>query len=396
MATPTSDLTVFWAVVFVRFLLPLLIPKFPIPAILACLVVDAVDQSLFEAFTRLDLAGYQGYDKALDIFYLSIAMLTALRSWVSRAAVQIARVLFYVRLVGVVAFELSDWRPFLVLFPNTFEYFFIFYELVRTRWRPDRVEGRFYLRAAAAMWVAVKLPQEYWIHVARLDFTDVLKERALRAGAATGWGEAVARQPVGFAVLMAAAVVLIVAVRLLTRRVTPPHEHPLTLAADPLPEFIDEAWERDREIARGWRLFDLHLVEKIVLVGFVTVIFARVLPGVDARPVQIMWGSAVVVTINAFLRLRSARAGRSLESGALSFLALAAINVALVVVADRVLRRGDGGLPFPTTLFFLLMLTLIVTLYDRWRPVFDARFSGARRASPCGPAAPATPPPSSS
>jgi hypothetical protein len=25
-------------------------------------------------------------------------------------------------------------------------------------------------------------------------------------------------------------------------------------------------------------------------------------------------------------------------------------------------------------LFFLLLLTLIVTLYDRWHPVFDMRF----------------------
>ena len=65
---------VFVGVVVVRLLLPLLIPRFPLPAILACLVVDAVDQTIFQAF-GYDPPGYQGYDKAMDVFYLAIAYL---------------------------------------------------------------------------------------------------------------------------------------------------------------------------------------------------------------------------------------------------------------------------------------------------------------------------------
>ena len=38
---------VFVSVVLIRFLLPLLIPKFPLPAILGCLVMDAADQTIF-------------------------------------------------------------------------------------------------------------------------------------------------------------------------------------------------------------------------------------------------------------------------------------------------------------------------------------------------------------
>ena len=33
----------------------------------------------------------------------------------------------------MLAFELTQWRPLLVVFPNTFEYFFIGYEVVRLR-----------------------------------------------------------------------------------------------------------------------------------------------------------------------------------------------------------------------------------------------------------------------
>ena len=40
---------VFWAVVLSRLLVPLLIPRFPLPAIVACLVIDAVDQTVFQA-----------------------------------------------------------------------------------------------------------------------------------------------------------------------------------------------------------------------------------------------------------------------------------------------------------------------------------------------------------
>lgn len=375
MNAPTSDLAVFWAVVAIRFLIPLFIPRFPLPAILACFAIDAVDQSVFQAFTGLDLSGYQGYDKALDVFYLSIAMLAVLRNWASRPAARIARALFYYRLVGVMAFELSGWRPLLLLFPNTFEYFFMFHECVRSRWSPTRMSARFYLAAAAAIWVVVKLPQEYWIHIARLDFTDVLKAVVLRAGPELGWGGAIAARPLAFVLLVVVCAGLVAIATRAIRRATRPPEHAFRLAADPLPESIDEAREVDRRIAEAWRLFDYHLLEKIVLVGFVTVIFAQVLPGVDASPLQMIWGGAVIVTINAFLRLRWARSGRSLESTLLSFILLSALNVAIVVVAHWSLRQGDGGLNVPAALFFLLLLTLIVTMYDRYRPVFDVRFA---------------------
>ena len=48
-----SDDLVFLLVVGARFLVPLLIPRFPLPAILAALVIDAADQTIFQAFTDL-------------------------------------------------------------------------------------------------------------------------------------------------------------------------------------------------------------------------------------------------------------------------------------------------------------------------------------------------------
>lgn len=69
-----------------------------------------------------------------------------------------------------------DSQAMLLVFPNTFEFFFIAYEGLRTRWDPDRWSGRFWLYVAAGIWVFGKLPQEYWIHVAHLDFTEAVSD----------------------------------------------------------------------------------------------------------------------------------------------------------------------------------------------------------------------------
>ena len=370
-----SDQTVFWAVVFVRFLLPLFIPKFPLPAILACFLADAVDQTVFQSFTHLSLIGYQGYDKALDIFYLCIALLTTYRNWLSYPALQIGSLLFYLRIVGVLAFEITNWRPIMVWFPNAFEYYFIFYELLRSRWSPSQRNARFFLVSAVIIWIGIKIPQEYWIHVAHLDLTDLLKASVMRAPLEASWNQAIALRPFAFLWIVASAMAVLAALLLLVRRVAGPPQHALELTARDLPEEIDEARERDQHIAEGWRLFDIRLAEKTVLVGFVTVIFADVLPGVNAARAQLVGGTALIVTLNTFLRLRSARAERSIESAVMSFILLALTNLGVVFFADGILRRvGQGSLNVPATLFFLLLLTLIVTLYDRWRPVFDVRF----------------------
>ena len=55
------------AVVAARVLVPLAVFRFPLPAMLAALVIDGLDQTIFQTFTTLPLEGYQSYDKALDV-----------------------------------------------------------------------------------------------------------------------------------------------------------------------------------------------------------------------------------------------------------------------------------------------------------------------------------------
>ena len=362
-----------WGIIITRFVAPLWIPRYPLPAILACLVVDAVDQTLFQAFTDFHLTDYQSYDKALDIFYLTIAMLSMYRNWECQSAVRIGVVLFALRLLGVMWFELSHQRALLLVFPNAFEYYFIFYELLRSRWSPQRLRRREFIWAAVGIWI-LKLPHEYWIHMAGLDFTDAIKGVVLDGSESGGWLQGIKQSPVSFGVMILGFAALVMLARAAIRRFAGAPEHALRLASPHLPARIDEAVERDREIAKYWRLFDLHLVEKVVLVAVVTVIFAQIVPGVNTTQPKLVLGTGIIVTLNGFIGLLRARAHRTPESGIVLFVGIALTNVVIAGLAEALLRFRSGGLDIHASLFFLLLLTLIVMLYDRWRPVYDVRF----------------------
>ncbi|HRO25782.1 MAG TPA: hypothetical protein PLR07_15950, partial [Promineifilum sp.] len=157
----TFDWFVFALVIGARFIIPLFIPFFPLPAIIAALLLDGVDQTIFQKFTNFPLDNYQSYDKALDIYYLTIAYISTFRNWTNNFAFRVSQFLYYFRLLGVVLFEATHLRPLLLIFPNTFEYFFIWYEAVKLMWNPKKLSRTAIISAAAFIWIVIKLPQEY-------------------------------------------------------------------------------------------------------------------------------------------------------------------------------------------------------------------------------------------
>lgn len=167
------------AIILIRLFLPLTILRWPLVGILLCLVFDGVDQTLLQNYSTADLGRYQYFDKALDIYYLSIAVMYSARSWKNEFASKVAQVLFVMRLVGFFAFETTQIRAILFLLPNVFEYFFIYYEAYGLKWNKDKMSKRHVLTAVAAIWIFIKLPQEYIIHIAQIDTTDWIKEHIL-------------------------------------------------------------------------------------------------------------------------------------------------------------------------------------------------------------------------
>ena len=350
------DDVVFLVVVASRFLVPLAIPRFPLPAIVAALVIDAADQSIFSAFD-VEPDNYQSYDKALDVYYLTIAYVSTLRNWTDSAAFRTSQFLWYFRLVGVVAFELTGARALLLIFPNTFEYFFIAYEAVRTRWEPSRLSPRTVIVLAAAIWIGVKLPQEWWIHIAQLDLTDVMGDHS--------WA-----LPMIIGVLLAS-----LAVVYSQRRRIPMSDWTFSFDVDTHPttvvgESADPPWGAKALINRP-------IVEKTVLVGLVTVIFMQLLPEIETGPIEAILGVGFVIVLNSIVGRWLIRRGTTWKSTATQIAAMGAVNVGILIGARVVFGAQDsseGGVQPGITLLFLALLTLIATLYDRYRAMRLASF----------------------
>jgi hypothetical protein len=341
-------------------------------------VIDGLDQTIFQTFTDLDLSGYQEYDKALDVYYLSIAYVASLRNWTNLDAFGISRFLYYYRLVGVVAFELTQVRALLLVFPNTFEYFFDAYEAVRIRWDPRRMSWRLLVGIAAFIWIFIKLPQEWWIHVAQLDATDLIKEQIFGVPTSASWAEAFAANPLVLVVVGVALVVaLVVAWWVITRKL-PPADHGPTFNADANQPMVDsDTIDRVRK-RRAQNVVDRELLEKIILVALVGVIFGRMLPGVEASAIAIAAGVAVVIVVNAAISDWLVRRARRLgyHTATRQFLGTFAVNISIVLVGGLVLRLiNDRTLEH--ALVFVTLISIIVTFYDRYRPIHVARFGTA-------------------
>jgi hypothetical protein len=336
-------------VVAARFLVPLAIPRHPVPALVAALVLDAVDQTVFQS-VGAEFDGYQGYDKALDVYYLAIAYASTLRNWTAGPAFRVGRFLWYYRLAGVAAFELTGARPLLLVFPNTFEYYFLVYELIRTGWDPRRLSRGHVLVLAGGLWVFVKLPQEWWIHIARLDVTEQL-----------------AAHPELVPVIVTVAAVALAGLTWWVRG-RAPRDWPWTTRVDahlPPVEVVGPA----RAVPLRSRAFAAMVGEKTLLVSLVVVVFAQVLPGVRATTTQIVLSTFVFITASAVVSQLLARRGTTWQSTLSQFGAMVGVNAGITVVLR--LLRGDDGASFDvgSSLFFVLLLTLLVTLYDRYRTV---------------------------
>ncbi|GMQ79472.1 MAG: hypothetical protein BMS9Abin02_2069 [Anaerolineae bacterium] len=376
--TETSDLIVFWVVVVARFLIPLTIPRYPLPGIIAALVIDAIDQTIFQTFTNLNLDSYQGYDKALDIYYLTIAYIATMRNWTNLYAFQVSRFLWYYRLFGVTLFELTYEPPgprwLLLIFPNVFEYFFIFYEIVRLRWDPVRLTKRATLIWAAAIWIFIKIPQELWIHILQLDMTDFIKENIFGVPADTPPADILADNLWVLPALAIAAVLIVVLVRWLLKKL-PLKDWDLSFDADSHQDEDTGYVETGTLKPISDRFFNMVLVEKIVLVSLVGIIFAQILPDVRASNLELAAGVAFVIILNTVISHWLARRGRELAFSITQFVVMTVINFGLVLLYAFLLPNFDGSINLGNTLFFILLLTLIVTLFDHYYPVYQARFA---------------------
>jgi len=292
-----------------------------------------------------------------------------MRNWTNAYAFKMSWFLYYYRLVGVVAFELTQVRAILFIFPNTFEYFFDFVEAVRLRWDWKHMGKWTVIISTVLIWVFIKLPQEWWIHIAQLDMTDFLR----------------AHPQVIWAAIVVFAIIGVAGYFIVTRK-APPGDRRFSLKADPLPPEC-QGPELYRTVKATDRIFDRALLEKAVLTGLISVIFAQYLVSADVRSVTVLAFVAAFVAINAFVSQWLARRGRSWTSVAIEMAGMLAINfgiVALLLAFVRVVGVTDTRANLGRTLFFTFLFTVITVLYDRYHTVLRAR--GVLQRGGAGPA----------
>jgi len=153
-----DELAVF--VLCLRLGLPLLILRFPLIGTLLCAVVDVADYSFMGTSES-----YQQLDKLLDTYYLSFAAITVLR-WKDGLARKIALGVYAWRVLGVLLVLLADQRWLLMVFPNFFEPFFVFYLLYVYLSKKDVLfTSRWVVITVTAVLLIPKLIQEYILHI---------------------------------------------------------------------------------------------------------------------------------------------------------------------------------------------------------------------------------------
>jgi hypothetical protein len=259
----------------------------------------------------------------------------------------------------VLLFEITAQRWLLLVFANTFEYFFIAYEVVRTCWDPRRLSRRAVIGMAAAIWIFVKLPQEWWIHIAQNDFTDFMKETVFGVDTTSSWADAFSNRPFVLVAIVAVIVGLIVAAFLLRGRL-PQRDWPFGVDVDrptPLVE-IDGGGEQHLP-SMQW-----PILEKIALIGLVGGIFSCVLD-VDAAAWQVVGATLLLVLANAGISAALERRGHEWRSIAVEFVVLSAVNVVLLLAYAALV--SDNGVNRALAFFFGLLLTMIIALFDRFR-----------------------------
>jgi hypothetical protein len=121
------------------------------------------------------------------------------------------------------------------------------------------------------------------------------------------------------------------------------------------------------------RLFEWDLAEKVALVGLIAVIFSQVIPGTDLSALNVVLTVGVIVVGNAAVSQWLTRRGHSWTSTAGTFLAMVAVNGVLVVAYFTLFRR-EQTVNEGAAVFLLLLLTLLTTLDDRYRPLRAAGY----------------------
>ncbi len=139
--------------------------RWPLAGGLLAIFVDLTDLYWMNVLDLGGVPNYQLFDKLADQVYLAVFLIVALR-WTGPERT-ISIVLYAFRIAGFVLFEMSGERAVLLLFPNLFEFWFLFIAALH-HVRPAFTWTRQRLVLVLVPLLAAKEIQEWALHWARL------------------------------------------------------------------------------------------------------------------------------------------------------------------------------------------------------------------------------------
>lgn len=168
-------------IIGLRTLVPIAILRWPFWAGLACIGADAFDTPIRDLLAP-DLLDdhYHNFDKAFDLYYLSFEAWVAYH-WEDRLARYTALVLFGLRVIAVVLFEITGVRQlFLLVGPNIFENFYLW--VAGSRFLDAGYRIRSYRRLGLILLLvgAPKVLQEYVMHYREAQTWSFVKHEIFR------------------------------------------------------------------------------------------------------------------------------------------------------------------------------------------------------------------------
>lgn len=161
--------------IIVRLLVPLSIPKFPLYGSIAAILADVFDVMVWEAMGVTNLSEeYNRVDKWLDN-YMYLIQGYAAWFWANKKARNMALGLLAYRTLGTILYEIFNQRILLLIFPNVFIFFFMYYVAYK------HFTGKDPVKTTKALWLTVgilaipKIAQEYLFHVAEFPLYQTVK-----------------------------------------------------------------------------------------------------------------------------------------------------------------------------------------------------------------------------
>ncbi len=127
-------------------------------------LMDANDYDFIVANSdSFNINTYQIWDKFFDQYYLTLQFIIVLKQWKKGTFKKTAIYLYIYRLIGVIAFEVTQLRIIFVFFMNIFEYFFDIVLFVKKLSKNVKNELKASLIIVAIL-IPIKLYQELFLH----------------------------------------------------------------------------------------------------------------------------------------------------------------------------------------------------------------------------------------